>query len=277
MSLRYVETRPPAALASHVKCIWWLTGRGIDGAPEPVVPDGCAEIVINTADAFERRDGAACDLQPRELVAGQLTRAVQLKAVGEVGLVGIRLQPWALGALFGRRGSDVRNQTIDLSLLAPRFRTDLLAAVHSRRPSIRLAALFRAVDAQRRRVRSDSRTAANLVVLAASLRSPSVTALARSAGLTARRVQMVFRDEVGLSPKQLLRIWRFQRALQLARASDRRAWAEIAARAGYYDQAHLLRDSSMLLGTTPARLLGALGRLTDSFLPAASDSLGSST
>jgi AraC-like DNA-binding protein len=57
-------------------------------------------------------------------------------------------------------------------------------------------------------------------------------------------------EESGLAPKQLCRILRFRHACELA-AARRAGWAAIAADAGYYDQAHLIRDFHEFSGGAP--------------------------
>jgi AraC-like DNA-binding protein len=54
---------------------------------------------------------------------------------------------------------------------------------------------------------------------------------------------------VGIGPKEFARVVRFQRAVHLAALE--RNWARIAVDAGYYDQAHLIRDFQDLAGTAP--------------------------
>jgi transcriptional regulator GlxA family with amidase domain len=99
-----------------------------------------------------------------------------------------------------------------------------------------------------------------LVAFAAGSREPmTVRALAREVGLGTRRVQVLFRDGVGPSPKQLLRITRYQRALSLRREHARLSWSAIAVRAGYFDQAHLIHESRDIAGCTPNVLLGSEG------------------
>ena len=72
--------------------------------------------------------------------------------------------------------------------------------------------------------------------------------------MSARQIERVFRERVGLSPKVFLRIVRFQEVLGGLRfeATDRgRPWAEIAARHGFYDQAHFIRDFKLFVGESP--------------------------
>jgi AraC-like DNA-binding protein len=76
-----------------------------------------------------------------------------------------------------------------------------------------------------------------------------VDALAAEIGCSRRHLAAGFREQVGVSPKLLGRILRFQRAVALV--GDGPGWAEIAARCGYYDQAHMVRDFHQFAGASP--------------------------
>jgi len=62
-----------------------------------------------------------------------------------------------------------------------------------------------------------------------------------------------FQDEIGLPPKQLARMLRFNRLLDLASSGAAPDWAGLAAECGYADQAHLTREFAEFAGTTPTR------------------------
>lgn len=79
-----------------------------------------------------------------------------------------------------------------------------------------------------------------------------VGALACELGWSHRRLIARFREQVGLPPKLMARILRFDRATALVRDGTDMGWAELAAHCGYYDQAHLIRDFHQFAGTTPA-------------------------
>ncbi len=78
-----------------------------------------------------------------------------------------------------------------------------------------------------------------------------IAALAGELGWSHRHLIARFRREIGLPPKTVARIVRFERALQLARRAAEPSWAEIAHACGYADQAHLIRDFRAFAGTTP--------------------------
>jgi AraC-like DNA-binding protein len=76
-----------------------------------------------------------------------------------------------------------------------------------------------------------------------------VAELASEIGCSRRHLTDGFREQVGVSPKLLARILRFQRAVALVGRGP--GWAEIAARCGYYDQAHMVRDFQQFAGAAP--------------------------
>jgi AraC-like DNA-binding protein len=72
-------------------------------------------------------------------------------------------------------------------------------------------------------------------------------------GLDLRTLQRTFRDQVGVSPKWVIRRYRLhEAALQLAE-DEAPPLADLAAALGYADQAHFGRDFKAAVGVTPQR------------------------
>jgi AraC-like DNA-binding protein len=80
-----------------------------------------------------------------------------------------------------------------------------------------------------------------------------VTALAEVFGVPERRLQRLFAEYVGVSPKWVLRRARLLEAARRADAGDVVDWTALALDLGYADQAHLTRDFTATLGVPPAR------------------------
>ena len=78
-----------------------------------------------------------------------------------------------------------------------------------------------------------------------------VADLADEVGWSRRHLTERFTDEYGIGPKQAARIERFTRARSLLEAGS--ASADVAARCGYADQAHLTREFRALGGCTPTQ------------------------
>ena len=80
-----------------------------------------------------------------------------------------------------------------------------------------------------------------------------IDAIARTLEWSRKHLAYRFRFEIGLGPKAVARIVRFNRATGLAQDGQKTDWADVAAACGYADQAHLVREFRELAGTTPAK------------------------
>ena len=80
----------------------------------------------------------------------------------------------------------------------------------------------------------------------------------------ARQLERRFLEEVGMTPKRLARISRFQRVFK---ALERRpiGWTRVAVECGYYDSSHLVRDFREFTGEAPSRAVGAEAELALAF------------
>jgi AraC-like DNA-binding protein len=78
-----------------------------------------------------------------------------------------------------------------------------------------------------------------------------VSEVVGESGYSHRRFITLFRESVGLTPKEYCRVIRFQRALAVTAARPQVSLAELAVTCGYSDQPHLSRDFRALAGISP--------------------------
>jgi len=64
----------------------------------------------------------------------------------------------------------------------------------------------------------------------------------------------VFRDQIGLPPKTVARVLRFQRAIRLYDGGGA-SWVDVAYACGYADEAHFIKDFRRFAGATPQAFL----------------------
>jgi len=74
-------------------------------------------------------------------------------------------------------------------------------------------------------------------------------------GCSPRRLIAEFQDQIGLAPKKIARIMRFERVMQQTEKCETICWGEIALECGYYDQSHFIRDFTAFSGITPQEFL----------------------
>jgi len=83
-----------------------------------------------------------------------------------------------------------------------------------------------------------------------------IGALATEVGWSHKHLITKFTQQVGLAPRTLGRIVRFNGLLhRLQRSAEPVRWSELAQACGYYDQPHLDRDFREFAGTTPTEFL----------------------
>lgn len=254
-----------------MRCFWFLRGRVDIAEPQTVVPDGRLEFVFHLADPFSRIDGMRiAHRQDTILCAGQLTSPIVLRAEGTVDVVGIRFRTAGASAIMRTPLSDVTDRVEPLRSLEPALAGALYAsAARHTHPADRANALSRTLH---RFVRHEGDALVAQTVRALGAVQPiHVRALARQLRTTERTIERRVQERVGLSPIMLKRVLRFRRAFQWLDRAPRGDWTGIAANAGYFDQAHLIRDFRQFAGAPPGTFFGTGPELARAFIGADSD------
>jgi len=266
--MRYQEVAPPPPLDALIHCFWFLEGQADEPSPQTIVPDGRTEIVLHLGDPFAAvgADGIARP-QARALFAGQLTGPFHLVPGRSADVVGIRFHPAAGRALIGVPLHEMSDEVVPLELVAPGLAGALAGALASARDaSARVAALTGVLI---RVVRSEPSALVGAAVrLLGSARPLRIKSLGATLGVTPRTLERRVREEVGLSPALLRSVLRFQRVFRRLERAPAGSWAGVAASAGYFDQAHLIRDFRRFAGAPPSAFLGGDSDLSRAFLGA---------
>jgi AraC-like DNA-binding protein len=258
----YREYRPPAALASHVECLWRLRQPRPTGVMQTIYPDGRCELIVHLATPPRCWDVVAgWHAQARTLFAAQRVVAVRLETVAPLDCVGVRLRPAASNALLPGAAVRYRDRVIDLATLdAGLSRT--LARAARRVAQAQPRALWELLTARCSAARLDERMGVAIERIETQRGRCRIDALARAAALSMRGFQTRFRAAVGLTPKEFARLVRLQATLHALDSSDAGISA-LASDGGFADQAHATRELRRATGQTPARLRAELRRDRD--------------
>lgn len=240
----YREWAPHAALRDHVRCLWFNDLSLSDTRSIRVVPDGCVDIIwtrnwlrIAGPDTFASLE----QLPPRSLV------------------VGIRFHPGAASAWLGVPIIEILNGRIPLTEFWGAEAERLYDGVSACGEAKTIAACLEAELLRRLPVVGQADRGVGFLRQAAERRRgplpEGMKALAGRIGVSERTLRRRCMDEFGYGFKTLDRILRFQRFFRLASASANPGLADLAAQAGYADQAHLTREVQRLSGATPGELV----------------------
>lgn len=191
------------------------------------------------------------------LAGGLHTRATLIRTHGRQCGIQLGLTPAGARSLLGLPLAALAHAVVDHSEIP----TGIPADVHARIATAETwSERFRILDAHLLALarRHDGPPAASEVteawrVIVATRGQARIEAVARHVGWSRRHLGEKFGDEVGLTPKQVARVARFDRARRLAATGH--SLAEVAGVTGYADQAHLTREWRALAGQTPRQTL----------------------
>jgi AraC-like DNA-binding protein len=220
---------------------------------------------LNFGDSFSQHDADCQHVQPKQFLVGQMTGPILISPNGVVDLIGIRFHPGGTVPFMRTPMHEISDHVIDLGSLSRQLEEQLLSAsLNIDTLEDRVAAVERVLTHIVTKSKQESSTLSLAARVVEYRGLVSVDQLAQDAGISARQLERRFLNEVGLGPKLLSRIIRFQ---QVFRAVERceREWALVAVECGYYDQAHLIRDFNQFTHQTPALLFAQQRSLTEAF------------
>jgi AraC-like DNA-binding protein len=244
----YVERPPIRELAGLVASVWIQTVAP-DAAPyvQRNLPSGGVELV--------------CRLGSPPRVVGPLTGPLVEVLEPGTTVVGLRFAPGAGPTVLGLPASELVDLAVEAgevsSGLALADFADPEAAPEQLLARLQLLVAVRLADA-----------AAPDPLIGEAVRqlrwaTDDVGSLTSSLHISERQLRRRFQAAIGLAPKPLHRVLRFQRFHSLAQyaiatgaAPAQDGLARLAAEAGYADQPHLNRECLRLTGVSPGALLG---------------------
>jgi AraC-like DNA-binding protein len=273
VSVEFVKRAPHPALAGAVLRYTGYAER----APRPVrfreLPCTSVPLIIDLHAGWRVGDARRPDRPAERLgsfVAGLTDGPVTVEHGGSARCLQVDLAPLAARRLLGLPMDELANRSVALEDVLGPAAGELVARAHEAPAwEDRFALLDRALAARLAGAPAADPAVAWSMARLADGRAP-IAALASELGWSHRRLIARFRDAVGLPPKRVARIMRFERLTALLAREPGADLARSAPACGYYDQAHLAREVRDLAGVTPTQLraLGVNSVQDDMALPA---------
>lgn len=238
----HYHERPVAPfLRGWFSAVWVHQMPQAEAPPVMVAPDGTID--LQWIDGQFRIAGPDKEPQTETLPAG-------------AAVIGFRFQPAAAAAWLGVAATELLGQRLEIETVLGRRGRQLGASIrHQAESADLIAALEGAIAGHAARQTADRtmQAAYRLIDAGPPEGVPLIPWLARALALSERTLRRRFDESFGYGPKTLDRILRYQRFRRLSQGSGA-STAALAVEAGYADQAHLVRETRRLTGSTPARL-----------------------
>lgn len=249
----YKIIQPPQQLADYVRLFWYLEYNASSDKPfiHQAFAHHCSEIVFCYKGQFKFKSAFEGEKNLSSGVYGQTQTTSKVISDTDFGIFGFYIYPHALAQLFRMPANELTNHSIDLKTLCGKEGDILeekimLASDNDQRVKIVTDFLERRLKNARNEfssICSSIRSTSN------SYEAVSVKLFASNNFLSVRQFERRFKEFSGFSPKQFLRIARFNSLLN--KPFQNKRLAEIAFEYGYYDESHFSHDFKQFSGFNP--------------------------
>jgi AraC-like DNA-binding protein len=250
--------RPAPPLDRYIECFWWSHRAEPQDDSEHMLPSGGAQLLfaLHETPILCR----PCIAENSSAWSGSIVHGPQSsyhlagpKPRG--GIVGVSFRAGAAGAVLGASMEELADRHVGLDAIWGSRGVDLRDRLMSAAdPEAMFRILEQSLSARMHRPLLIHPAIAHALAVRPAAGLPArVAQIQQASGYSPRHFISLFRSAVGLNPKHYYRIRRFNSALRSMAAGGRHGLGDIAAAAGYADQAHLTREFREFAGVAPTQ------------------------
>lgn len=244
----YREFLPDPGLQDVIYCYWELKTEKTLNAPFSycVVADGCIDIF------FELKN-------PEEsYVMGFCKKYTEFPLGNNFHYVGLRFLPSMFPQLFKINASTLSNRYEALNLIAPETADFIKHHFHERSSAQEIKLNFDNYFLRHLTSVTFDKDLRFYEALSIILDNVGTIDVEKDldTGISARQLRRLFEFYVGTSPKTFSKVVRFQKILQVEYVSQNQKQSNLFFDAGYYDQAHFIKEFKAFYGITPGKVFG---------------------
>ncbi|ACU61034.1 AraC family transcriptional regulator [Chitinophaga pinensis] len=265
--MQYQSIQPDSLLREQVGRFWVTEGQ---------IPAGQSMTFRSMVDAYPGmiflEDPAAffpdhtTAKKPHIFLHGASTFCFEKKLTGKVKIISVHFRPTAICSLFGIAGHELANNVTDLDSVCKNHLSEQLLNATGTAERIALLNNFLKEQWRQHQAVNTAKTQYAIQLLQQGDTTVSLRLLQQQLHITERSLERLFRDQIGLSPKLIARITRFQKAVNALSHPDTESLAAIAYKYDYADQSHFIREFKTFSGTTPQQFRQQAGAGVENFV-----------
>ena len=243
-----------APLTQWIQFVWVSKGEN-DQTKTKILPNGAIELIINfgkTQHVLENRTFQVKSSYQNYWLAGLQTQPIIIQSVDDTDLVGIRFLPGGAYPFIKFPVLQFTDKVVEALWLADELNA-LKNEIHDLSSLERISRvvtqyLFQKFDGSCPLNESVKYVAEKIILTGSEI---AVTDLVRKAGYSHKHFLQLFKKQVGTSPKNLQRIIRLQRIIQIVKDNPGIKWSEVLLKFPFHDSAHFAHDFKDLTGMNP--------------------------
>ncbi len=273
--MKYWLLRPEESLREDVKCYFVVEAAARRVCKEELhLPDGYAELVFVFCGSFDRYSierPTNANVMSHSYVIGARSRTVLTRDMGDLRVIGVKLESRLLRQLIRMPLSALRDSTISFAELNNKALLELEARIAECHNVQEISyTLNRFLSRYHRSVTTPDPVVDHFIARVRAARGMlSIAQCAREYGIDPRTLERRFSAWVGMSPKAYARIVRFKHAYHAVLNQCRRGgtfskavvhqsrgrFRHDDALDGYYDESHFYKEFRFFTGSSPTRLI----------------------
>jgi len=258
--MNYQTFQPHPDLAAFVKLYWELeVPADMEAEKQRVLPDGSLEMAFILADDVKRYTSESeYTIQPRAMIIGQITEPYFVQPAGEVLSFSVSFYPYGFANFVDKSISELANNDTPLQEV---FGEQEASALERQIVEAKdTAGRIKVVEAFLLGKLAESATIDRVVkstvdCLFETQGRQSISKVLNEQPTSRRNLERKFRQQVGMSPKQLSKVARLQAVLETLLNKGSESLTQIAYENDYYDQAHFNKDFKEFTGNKPKSFL----------------------
>jgi len=233
--------KPAHDLAQRVELCWFGFGqKGRDKIFYEIPPDGSINLIF-------RFSSSNC----RAFLVGFANEKTCIEIDESCNYFGIRFYPGQASLLTDIHHSELVNNYNELPRILG-VNVNLLGEQMFSLPTLELRQRFMEELLRKARPMVRDKRCRMSAALVSNLRGAiTVSQLASEVGIHIRSLERLFIEHLGVTPRQFIRVTRFQNLLAQMRTNSRYTLTELAYLCGYFDQSHMIKDFRELSGRLP--------------------------
>lgn len=260
---------PSPALAPYIRHYWLLETDSIDRSTERIIPSGNIQMVFYRGNPVSLSSSQNTSLiDSKAVLCGQFVGFSDLSYTGNIRILAVVFHTYAASAFFRMPVSDFCDQKFTADEVGDRELLELEDRILNETEDRHCICMVEQFLLQRLtppKAYNLDRMRSAISFINRRKGEIRISELASSVFLSTKQFQRVFTGHVGISPKDFLRIVRFQHALYVLQSSPEINFSQLACECGFYDQPHLINEFKVFSGYTPKEYLAVCAPYSDYF------------
>jgi AraC-like DNA-binding protein len=251
MTMDFQIIKPPKSLERYVRFFWTVD------FPDSISGQNLIRVFARRFPrmVFQHNNGHSSIskngiIMPNSFLSGINTEPYLCKIDKSFSLTTVSFYPFAIKALFGIDAFELTDELPDFQNFAPKYLIEMLLNTENQKERIEIISnfLLKKINAISH---NDIIVEQSLIWLNQNPIEDSVPHLLEYFNISERQLERKFKTNMGLSPKQFLRVTRFEKALNMLHGNQFSSLTDLAFELNYVDQSHFIREFKEFSNYTP--------------------------